>query len=280
MRNIKLIYKSVFIQPLLALLVASLFLLIPKDIQAKTVAFDPDEALQLSRDAIGRQIDSYTFRNRAGRQLKLLDITKEKPYILSLVYTSCYHTCSVATRSLADIVEKARDTYGSDSFNVVTIGFDTRFDKPRTMNSFAKQQDLENEANWYFLSGTKKTVEKLIKNVGFTYLPSPRGFDHLVQATVVAADGKIYRQVYGETIPTPLLLEPLKELILGQPPAAETLVENVIRKVRFFCTSYDPTQDAYRFDFSLFIGMFIGGTIILTGFYTVFIEIRKNKRLS
>ncbi|MBF0194134.1 MAG: SCO family protein, partial [Magnetococcales bacterium] len=145
-------------------------------------------------------------------------------------------------------------------------------------NSFFRQQDLENDANWYFLSGTKEMVERLIKNVGFTYMPSPRGFDHLVQATVVEANGTIYRQVYGETIPTPLLLEPLKELILGQPPAVETVVDSVIRRVRLFCTSYDPTQDAYRFDFSLFIGMFIGGTIIITGFYTVFKEIRKNKK--
>ncbi|MBF0383200.1 MAG: SCO family protein [Magnetococcales bacterium] len=270
----------VFIKPLLALLVITIFLLAVQDAKAKRADFNPDEALQLSRDAIGRPMAAYTFRNRAGRQLQLAELSKDKPYILSLIYTSCYHTCSVATRSLAEIVEKARDTYGSDSFNVVSIGFDTRFDKPRTMASFARQQDLEDDKNWYFLSGSKETVEKLIKNVGFSYMLSPRGFDHVVQATVVDKNGTIYRQVYGETIHTPLLLEPLKELILGQPAAQESVVDNVIRRVKLFCTSYDPTQDAYRFDFSIFIGMFIGGMIILTGVYTVYKEIRKNKKLS
>jgi protein SCO1 len=273
-------YSNLTINQLLTIIIALLSLVLPKEIQAKAVAFDPDEALRLSRAAIDRPMESYTLRNRIGRLVTLEDVTQGKPYILSLVYTSCYHTCSVATRSLAEVVEKANDTFGKDSFNIITIGFDTRFDKPRSMASFAKQQDLEDEANWFFLSSTPATIQKLVKNVGFTYQPSPRGYDHLIQATVVNADGVIYRQVYGETISTPLLLEPLKELILGQPPATETITENIVRRVRLFCTSYDPTQDAYRFDFSIFINMFIGGTIILTGCFLVFKEIRKAKKLS
>jgi protein SCO1 len=262
------------------LLVVLSLLLAPGAVQAKAVDFDPELALKLSRDAIDRPIESLTLRNRKGRLLKLDELSKGKPYILSLIYTSCYHTCSVATRSLAEIVEKANDTFGKDSFNVVTVGFDTRVDKPRAMANFARKQDLEDESNWFFLSTTKATIEKLIKNVGFTYMPSPKGFDHLVQATVVDAKGVIYRQVYGETISTPLLLEPLKELILGQPPATETISENIVRRVRLFCTSYDPTQDAYRFDFSIFINMFIGGTIILAGIVSVIREIRKAKKSS
>lgn len=273
-------FFSPILQPLLKFFLAALvFVAVPGSLGA-AVNFDQDQALSLSRAAIDRPMEQYTLRNRMGRQIKLEELNKDKPYILSLVYTSCYHTCSVATRSLAEVVAKAADTFGDDSFNVVTVGFDTRFDKPRTMASFARQQDLEDVANWYFFSADKATIQRLIKNVGFTYMPSPRGYDHVVQATVVDAKGIIYRQVYGETISTPLLLEPLKELILGQPPAKETVVENVVRRVRLFCTSYDPTQDAYRFDISIFINMFIGGTIILVGIYSVVKEIRKAKKLS
>ena len=259
-------------------LIAAFLLLTPTVSFGANVDFDPEQALQLSRDALERPMANYTLRNRMSKQVTLKELAGGKPYVLSLVYTSCYHTCSVATISLAEVAEKAWDAFGKESFSVITVGFDTRFDKPRAMASFARKQDLGDVANWYFLSGTKDTVERLIKNVGFTYMPSPKGFDHLVQATVVDADGKIYRQVYGETINTPLLLEPLKELILGQPPAQETLSENIIRRVRLFCTSYDPTQDAYRFDFSLFISMFIGGVILLVGFISVFKEIKKAKR--
>jgi protein SCO1 len=260
------------------LLLAIFCILLPLNpLHAQTASFDTDQALKISQDAIGQSVGDYALRNRMGRLIKLEELTAGKPYVLSMVYTSCYHICSIATRSLADIIEKATDTFGADSFNVVTIGFDSRFDKPRTMAAFAKQQDLEDVSNWYFLSTTPSTIQQLIKNVGFTYILSPRGYDHVIQATVVDAKREIYRQVYGETISTPLLLEPLKELILGQPPAVESLTENIVRRVRLFCTSYDPTQDAYRFDFSIFINMFIGGTIILTGFVLVYKEKKKSK---
>ena len=59
---------------------------------------------------------------------------------------------------------------------------------------------------------------RLANNLGFLYFASAKGFDHLMQTTVVDANGKIYRQVYGMTFDTPLLVEPLKELVLGERP--------------------------------------------------------------
>ena len=55
----------------------------------------------------------------------------------------------------------------------------------------------------------------LAADVGFSYVRSPRGFDHVTQTTVVDASGKVYRQIYGDAFPTPALVEPLKELIYG-----------------------------------------------------------------
>ena len=34
-------------------------------------------------------------------------------------------------------------------------------------------------------------------------------------------------------------------------------------KIKLFCTTYDPVRDGYYFDYSLFIGMLIGGSIII-----------------
>ena len=71
--------------------------------------------------------------------------------------------------------------------------------------------------------------------------------------------------MYGEVFDTPLLIEPLKELILGSPRPDQTLISDLINKVRFFCTNYDPASDSYHFDYSLFIGMLIGALIIILG---------------
>ena len=100
---------------------------------------------------------------------------------------------------------------------------------------------------------------------------------HVVQATIIDADGVIYRQVYGEVFNTPLLVEPLKELILGRPQPNQTLISDLINKVRFFCTNYDPASDSYHFDYSLFIGMLIGGIIIILIITFLVREYRRGK---
>lgn len=245
---------------------------------SQTVAsFDSDLALRLSQAAVGRSLENQTFFDQNGNSLALDDF-KGKPLLVSLVYTSCYHTCSMTTRALASVVEKAREAFGRDSFTVLTIGFDTTFDTPKAMGYFARQQGMSDD-NWYFISGDAATLERLIANIGFSYVPSPKGYDHLVQTTVVDAKGVVYRQVYGEIIKTPLLLEPLKELILGVSPAAEGSVETLVRRVRLFCTTYDPAADAYRFDYSLFVGIFIGAFIIIFTGFLLFRELRRAKKM-
>jgi protein SCO1 len=244
----------------------------------RLLAFDADEALRLSRAAQDHPLEEYNLRDRKGHPLKLSAL-KGKPFVLSLIYTSCYHTCSVATISLAEAVEKGREALGEDSFKVVTVGFDTQTDNPTAMATFARQRGLDDDENWLFLSGDRKTINRLMKNIGFIANPSPRGFDHIVQATVVDGKGIIHRQVYGEEVNIPLLVEPLKDLVLGRPRSKETTVENIVRRVRFFCTTYDPALGGYRFDYSIFVGMFIGALIIFTASYQLFKEIRYAKKL-
>ncbi|MEO5379055.1 MAG: SCO family protein [Magnetococcus sp. DMHC-6] len=239
--------------------------------------FDSEQAVAVSQAAIGRILDSYELTDRKGQLVDLASF-RGKPLIISLVYTSCYHTCSLSTRFLASVIDKARTTFGEGSFQVVTIGFDVLHDTPKAMDLFARQQRVDKQPNWLFLSGSDATMIRLVRNLGFRYSSSPKGFDHLVQATVVDANGVIYRQVYGESFPIPLLMEPLRELILGTPPAEETPISELLRRVRFFCTTYDPSQDAYRVDYSLFVGMFIGGSIIFGTFILLLREFRRQQK--
>jgi protein SCO1/2 len=73
-------------------------------------------------------------------------------------------------------------------------------------------------------------------------------------------------------------VEPLKELALGQPRPNQTLLSELIDKVRFFCTTYDPARDAYHFDYSLFIGIAVGAFVILSGIILLLREIRHSRR--
>jgi protein SCO1/2 len=225
--------------------------------------FQHKSALQASQQAIGTTLGDHPLTDDQGRALSLSDF-RGKPLVLSLIYTSCYHICPMTTRHLAKVVEKAREALGTDSFAVALLGFDAQHDSPRAMRHFAKKQGVE-DADWYLLSASGDTVNALTQELGFLFFPSPNGFDHMVQATIIDAEGRIYRQVYGEVFDTPLLVEPLKELALGRPKPGQTFMAGLLDKVRFFCTTYDPSRDAYHFDYSLFIGMAIGALIIISG---------------
>lgn len=244
-----------------AFLAAALFLAAGVDRVAVAAAapaavpFDRDGALATSQAAIGRQVGDYRFTDRFGRPLRLAEL-RGRPVVISLIYSSCSHTCPMLTRNLERIVRVAREALGEGSFSVLTIGFDTAKDTPRRMASFARQQGID-LADWWVLSADAATMAGLVRDLGFVYFASPKGFDHLAQTTVLDSEGRVYRQIYGRDIEVPLLVDPLKALVFGTETPFASL-EDLVKKVRLFCTVYDPASDRYRFDYSLFIGMFIG----------------------
>lgn len=236
--------------------------------------FDYDTALKISQDVIGQPLGEYSFINAQGKSLSMKDF-RGKPLVLSMVYTSCYKICPMTTRHLAKVIEKARDALGKDNFSVAVVGFDTPVDTPDAMQYFANKQGIHNK-DWHLLTMSKEDVSTLSKDTGFIYFPSVSGFDHLIQATIIDADGKVYQQVYGQVFDTPLLIEPLKELILGRPKQNQTFLADLTNKIKLFCTTYDPVRDGYYFDYSLFLGILIGATIILFTAVSMVREWRKS----
>jgi protein SCO1/2 len=217
--------------------------------------FSHDEALAYSQAAIGTTVENIKLRRVDGSPISL-DAYRGKPLIVSMIFTSCHHVCPSTTQYLQQVVRKARSALDADSFQVVSIGFDTSEDSPERMAQFRATTGVT-DPRWEFLAGDAATMKDLTEQLGFIYYPSPRGFDHLVQATIVDGQGSIYRQVYGMSFATPLLIEPLKELVFDRPVAQSTL-QHIGNRIRFFCTVYDPATDSYRIDISVFIGAFVG----------------------
>lgn len=216
-----------------------------------------DEALALKKSqlAIGKTVSNHRFTDMNGKTV-MFESLRGKPLVVSLVYTSCFHTCPIITKSVDNAIRAGRDALGQDSFNVVTLGFDTAADTPARMRSYAREHRVGDD-RWHMLSADAATLAKFTTELGFTYFPSPRGFDHMAQTTVIDDQGVIYRQVYGEAFAVPALVEPLKDLTLGR-KASKKNWDGWINGVKLFCTVYDPASGRYKFDYSLFVGIVIG----------------------
>lgn len=221
--------------------------------------YDESTALALSQEAVGRSVDDYTFLDGKGQTIALHSL-RGKPVVISMIYTSCYHVCPTLTSNLANVVRAAREALGKDSFSVLTIGFDTPNDTPDRMRVFAGQRGIDIN-DWHFVSARAETMRSLTSDIGFSYFSSPKGFDHMIQVTVLDANGTVYRQIYGIEPELPLLVEPLKEIMWGKQVAA-TPIAGWINNIKLFCTVFDPTTGKYRFDLSPFIAFGIGVLVL------------------
>ena len=231
------------------------------------VEYDHDDALAYSQGVIGDTLGTHILRDTSGQPFDLASL-RGKPLVISMIYTSCHHICPAITRNLNDTINIAGEALGEDSFTVISVGFDWRVDTPERMRQFAAELGLDDVPNWHFLATDSDVVDNLSNNIGFLYYESAKGFDHLTQATVIDSDGKIYRQVYGVDIETTALVEPLKELVFDAPRSAG-LFEHWVSTLKLFCTVYDPNNDRYRFDYSIFLGIIIG--ILCLGMIATFI---------
>ncbi len=230
--------------------------------------FEPDAAIAYSQAAVGREVANGAFVDREGRPVRLSDF-RGKPLVVNLVFTACAQSCPVVVQSLARAVDVAADGLGADSFSVITVGFDAANDTPARMRAYAHSQGVD-RPNWRFLSADAETLERLLDDLGFVYSPSPLGFDHIAQVSVLDADGRVHQQVYGANFTPPALVEPLKALLFGRVESLASLGD-IVERVRLFCTFYDPSRDRYSFDYSFFIALVVGGAT-LTGMAIVLVR--------
>ncbi len=221
---------------------------------------DQEAALAASRGAIGHAPSDYQLRDRQERIVKL-SVYRGKPLLVNFIYTGCFRVCPNSSRALHSAIIAMRDRFGSDQFNIVSIGFDQPTDSPQALRSFSAQQRID-DRNWEFLSPRRDDVAALARDFGFRYVPTPLGFDHTLQVSILDRDGVIRRQVLGDTFSADSLGEPLRQMIAGQPVGDAGSWSDLLDRVRILCSVYDPETGRYRIDYDIYFEIAGGATFI------------------
>lgn len=256
-------------------------LLLPLSSQAASsldMGLDREQALRLSQEAIGRKISDHTLLDREGRPVRLSSY-RGKPLLVSFIYTGCFQVCPTTTRSLQETVQGLQKVFGPNQFNVVSIGFNQPEDSPVALKAFAAQHQI-NQPSWEFLSPSMSTIGDIAKEFGFVYAPTPAGFDHVLQVSLLDANGRIVRQIYGESIKPAEIGEPIKLLLSGTPVEPATMLDDVMDRVRILCTVYDPKTGSYRVDYTLPIQIAGGVTFFILMLVFFFNEWRSSRQSS
>lgn len=241
-------------------------------------AGDAEAAYERSQAAIGTRVSDHVLTDHTGAPLALADL-RGKPLVVSLVYTSCATVCPITTDYLRGQIETARDAVGDDGFAILTFGFDARGDRPAQLAAFAGTHDLTAIPGWRIASADPGTTTAFLNELGFSYTAIAGSFEHVTQTTILDAEGVVYRQVYGESFPPQVLIEPLKELVLGT-HTRSAAPQDLWNRISFLCTVYNPLTGAYRFDYGIFFGVFFGAlSLVLSGLVILRLWLERRRAL-
>jgi len=227
------------------------------------VKFNQRSALLFSQSVVGQQVGDYTLVDSNGQSVKLSSF-RGKPLLVSFIYTGCSEVCPVTTQYLAKAVKYMQAVLGTESFAVLTAGFNAPWDSPQAMHDFAGRQNIK-LPNWKFVSADAPTMQNLTRDLGFSYAYSVTGFDHISQVTLIDQNGKVQSQVYGDSFALPALGEPLKKLV-GNVQTQYPGWEGISNRIRLFCTTYDPDTGTYRTEYLFFFNLFISIVIMFATF--------------
>jgi protein SCO1/2 len=252
-------------------------LLLPLAASAQEQAvLDAAGALRASQAAVGRTIGEHVLLDRAGRPVRLADY-RGQPLLVSFIYTGCFQACPASTRALDEAVGQLQRRFGAGRFRVASIGFNQPADAPQALKAFAAQHRIA-RPDWEFLSPPAATVPALARDFGFQYAATPAGFDHVLQLSVLDAQGRIVRQLVGERPPAQELGDVLAQLLAGEPLPPPGLLAQLADRIRVLCTVYDPQTGSYRVDYALAWEVAGGLTFIVFMLLTVVNEWRARKR--
>jgi len=257
-------------------LLAALGLIALLPTASAALPFDQTAALRASQAVVGQTPADYTLLDREGRPVRLSSY-RGKPLLVSFIYTGCFQICPATTRALLKAAKAAQDGLGSDQFNVVSIGFNQPADSPQALKSFAAQHGID-YPNWEFLSPHSSIVASLTRDFGFSHVATPAGFDHILQVSVVDAQGRIYRQIYGEGFAGDMLGEPLRQLITDAPMPNDVSLSAIVERVRILCTVYDPITGEYRVKNGLGLEIAGGLTFLISVAWFFLLEWRAHRK--
>ena len=236
---------------------------------------DQQAAYDVSQAVIGTSPADYVLRDRSGKEVRLASY-RGKPLLVSFIYTGCFQTCPTDTLLISKAINSVQDLLGSDAIRTVSIGFNVPFDSPETMAAFSQQRGIT-ARNWEFLSPDMKTVVALTRDFGFSHIATPKGFDHVTQLTVVDRNGRIYRQLYGDSLNAQAIVSVLRDMDDGVVPVPAGW-SGVLTRIRLLCTVYDSDTGTYRADYSLIVGLLVGATILGSVAWLLVSEWRRQRR--
>jgi len=217
-----------------------------------------------------------TFADEDGRTVRLGDYFGSRPVVLALVYYDCPMLCTQVLNSLTGALKTLSFDPGKD-FEVITVSFDPR-EKP-ALAAAKKRNYLERynrpgaAVGWHFLTGDKRSIDRLTSAVGFRYVwdNDLKQFAHPTGIMVLTPDGRLARYLFGvEYWP--------RDLRFALIDASAGKIGSPVEQVVLYCYHYDPETGRYGFIIMRVVRIAAAATVVALGAF-IFVMIRRERAI-
>lgn len=209
---------------------------------------------------LGNQIPlELTFRDEAGKTVKLGDYFGKRPVILVMAYYECPMLCTVVLNELTRVMNAMDLRIGKD-FEVVTVSIsptETPELAAKKKANYVKSYNYEGaEQGWHFLVGDEPNIKKLADIVGFKYVydPKTKQYAHSAGIMIATPDGKLSRYLMGVEFSS-------RDLKFALAESSQGKIGNPVLSAVLYCFQYDPSTGRY--------GLVVLRVIQLAGIITI-----------
>lgn len=185
-----------------------------------------------------------------GNSYNLFSLIRNKPLIISPVYTKCSSMCGLISNGVHTVINDL-GSLGND-FSVVSFSFDSS-DTKEDLAFYEDRWKMDGK-NWKTISASEENIQALMSSIGYQYdyNPQTKEFNHPSILIVLTPSGKISRYVYG-------LNPSKKDIRLAVIEAmAEKARPGIINGFYLHCFGYDPVLKTYKIDWRFIISTSAG----------------------
>lgn len=182
--------------------------------------------------------------DESGRVVRMGDLVgRGRPAVVILGYYGCPMLCGLVLNGFLDAAKESPWTVGRD-YDVVYVSIDPNEQPPlaaakkaAVLASYGRAGSAD---GWHFLTARADQSAALAAAVGFGYrwVPERNEWAHASVLTLVGADGRIGRYLYG------VQFDP-RSLRLGLTEAGRGESSSMIDRLILYCFHYDANEGRY-----------------------------------
>lgn len=224
---------------------------------------------------IGQQLPlDLTFRDEAGRDVRLGEYFHGKPVVMALAYYECPMLCTQVLNGVTGALKTLSFDAGKD-FEVVVVSIDPKDNfrlaankKLAYVESYGRPQTA---AGWHFLTGTEANIKPLADALGFRYAydANLKQYAHGAAMYVATPKGVVSRYLLGIDFAP-------RDLRLALVEASNNVLGTAADRVLLLCYHYDPATGKYGA--ATINAVRVGFIATVTGFLAfLFVSLRRER---